>query len=74
VEGTNHDRRKITQTDEQGNTYQTRSLENGATHLVLKNFPDREFLDQKLSRIAADMQHVNLGHYWIVCCKLTSNG
>lgn len=70
VEGTNHDRREITQTDEQGNTYQTRSLENGATHVVLKNFPGREFLDQKLSRIAGDIQHVNLEHYWIVCCRL----
>ena len=36
VEGSNY---PITKTDEQGNTFQTRKLEDGSLHLVRKNFP-----------------------------------
>ena len=71
VEGTNHDLKKITKTDEHGNTFQTRKLENGTSHLVLKNFPTKEFLFQKLSSIATDINFINLKYYWIISCKLT---
>jgi ubiquinone/menaquinone biosynthesis C-methylase UbiE len=70
VEGTNHDFKNITKTDEYGNTFQTRKLENGETHLVLKNFPTREFLLNKLSEIATDIDFIELEYYWIVSCKL----
>jgi SAM-dependent methyltransferase len=70
VEGTNHDKKRITKIDELGNTYQTRNLDNGTPHLVLKNFPTRDFLFQKLLRIATDINYINLKHYWIVSCKL----
>ena len=71
VEGTDHDIRKITETDEYGNTYQTRTLENGATHRVLKNYPAKDFLFQKLSRIATEITYVNLTYYWITSCRIT---
>ena len=71
VENTGHDIRKITKTDEHGNTYQTRALENGTMHLVLKNFPSREFLFEMLSRIATEINVVKLTYYWIVSCKVT---
>ncbi|HEX9959683.1 MAG TPA: class I SAM-dependent methyltransferase [Pyrinomonadaceae bacterium] len=74
VEGTNHDIKKITKTDEQGNTFQTRKLENGSSHLVLKNFPTKEFLIQKLSSAATDIDFIKLKYYWIVSCKLNENG
>jgi ubiquinone/menaquinone biosynthesis C-methylase UbiE len=71
VEGTPHDRRKTTETDEQGNQYQTRRLENGTSHRVLKNFPTQDFMAQTLSRIhATDIQFVHLKHYWIGTCRL----
>lgn len=70
VAGTNHDLKNITKTDEFGNTFQTRTLENGTTHLVLKNFPTKDFLWQKLSGIATDINFINLEYYWIVSCKL----
>ena len=70
VVGTNHDVKNVTKTDEYGNTFQSRRLENGTSHLVLKNFPTRDFLVQKLSRIAADMNFISLEYYWIVSCKL----
>jgi len=73
VTGTNHDLKNIAETDEHGNTFQTRKLENGTSHLVLKNFPTREFLYQKLSSIADDINFINLEYYWTVNCKLNKN-
>ena len=70
VEGSSH---AITKTDEQGNTYQARKLENGTLHLVLKNFPTKDFIFQKLSGIATEINFINLTYYWIVSCKLTEN-
>ncbi len=71
VEGTNHDIKRIAKTDEHGNTYQVRTLDNGTPHVVLKNFPDKDFLTQKLSRIATSIEFTSLKHYWIVSCKVT---
>jgi len=73
VTGTNHDLKNISKTDEHGNTFQKRKLENGTSHLVLKNFPTRAFLYQKLSSIADDINFINLEYYWIVSCKLNKN-
>lgn len=73
VEGTNHDPKRITQTDEYDNTWQTRTLENGTTHLVLKNFPTERFLAQKLSRIATEVSFVKLGYYWVAVGYLTND-
>lgn len=70
VKGGSHDIRSITQADEHGNTYQKRHLENGTTHLVLKNFPSHEFLVEKLSKFTVDITYFDLEYYWIVVCKL----
>lgn len=71
VAGTNHDLKNITKTDEHGNTFQTRKLENGTSHLVLKNFPTEDFLRKKLSQIAVNVEFIKLEYYWIVSCKTT---
>jgi ubiquinone/menaquinone biosynthesis C-methylase UbiE len=70
VKGSNHD---IAKTDEQGNTYQARKLENNTSHLVLKNFPTKDFVLQKLSSIATEINFINFTYYWLVSCKLTEN-
>lgn len=70
VENTYHDKKNIAQTDEYGNTYQMRTLESGASYLVLKNFPACDFLLQKLSRIATEIACIDLTHYWIVSAKI----
>ncbi len=38
----------VTDKDEFGNTYQTRKLKDGSSHVVLKNFPTKEFILEKL--------------------------
>jgi ubiquinone/menaquinone biosynthesis C-methylase UbiE len=65
VSGGSHDAKRITHTDEQGNTLQTRQLDDGTSHLVLKNFPNPHFLTQQLSRIATNIRCIDLPHYWI---------
>lgn len=59
----------ITQEDEFGNTYQTRTLKNGTLHKVLKNFPTEIFIRQLLAGKASDIAFVNLKHYWILKYK-----
>ena len=66
VEGSNH---PITNTDLDGNTFQTRKLADGTTHLVLKNFPSEYFLQNKLADIATDIKFINLKYYWVLTYK-----
>jgi SAM-dependent methyltransferase len=62
VEGSNY---PITRTDDEGNTYQHRTLENGSVHEVLKNFPTSDALREKLTASGAmDVSIVELEHYW----------
>lgn len=69
VEGKSHDKTRTTRTDEYGNTFQIRQIENGTTYEVLKNFPDRDFLIDKLSPFATDIEITELEYYWIAICK-----
>lgn len=68
VEGSNH---PITKTDEHGNSFQTRKLEDNTTHLVLKNFPTEKFLRHKLKGISGEFKFFNLTYYWIMSYQRT---
>lgn len=67
VEGSSH---PIAHTDEHGNTFQDRKLEDGSVHRILKNFPSADFLKEKLQGIAKDMQVIILPYYWILVYTL----
>ena len=67
VEGSNL---PVTETDEFGNTYQTRTLENGTVHKVIKNFPSESFITQLLMDKVSDFNFVNLQYYWILTYKV----
>ncbi|PBQ33316.1 hypothetical protein CNR22_16545 [Sphingobacteriaceae bacterium] len=66
VEGSNQ---PVTETDEQGNTYQTRSLDDGSVHKVLKNFATENYLTQKLKNVATDLKFIQLKYFWILSYK-----
>ena len=66
VGGSNH---PVTDKDDFGNTYQTRTLENGSKHKVLKNFPTEKFLRQILTDKATDVEFISLQYYWILKYK-----
>lgn len=56
----------ISRTDEEGNTYQLRSLDDGSTHEVLKNFPNEAELRACLNELAADVRVEFFTYYWIL--------
>ncbi len=64
LKSTNHDLKRIIKTDDFGNTYQKRMVENGNKYLVLKNFPNKEFICEKLSKIANNIEIVQTKYYW----------
>jgi ubiquinone/menaquinone biosynthesis C-methylase UbiE len=60
----------ISRADEQGNTYQTRRLDDGSTHEVLKNFPAESELRAAVSGLATDARVDFLQYYWILSYRL----
>jgi ubiquinone/menaquinone biosynthesis C-methylase UbiE len=56
----------ISRTDEYGDTYQIRRLDDGCTHEVLKNFPTKLELRAAVEGLADDVKVELLRHYWIL--------
>jgi 2-polyprenyl-3-methyl-5-hydroxy-6-metoxy-1,4-benzoquinol methylase len=63
----------ITYTDKEENTFQTRRLEDGSIHLVMKNFPTENFLREKLADLAINIQFIKLKYFWILSYKPLHN-
>lgn len=59
----------VTETDELGNTYQIRNLQNNTFHKVLKNFPEEHFIRQVILNKVSDIRFIKLTYYWILICK-----
>jgi len=55
----------ISDTDVRGNTYQTRVLDNGTRHRVLKNFPSDKELNEVIEGIGVQAIFRELEHFWI---------
>lgn len=56
----------ISRTDADGNTYQTRTLDDGTTHEVLKNFPTVHELRHVIDSLGSDIRITFLQYYWIL--------
>jgi ubiquinone/menaquinone biosynthesis C-methylase UbiE len=56
----------LSRKDEGGNTYQTRRLDDGSTHEVLKNFPAEGELIQRAARHGWGAHVDLLEHYWLL--------
>lgn len=56
----------VDETDEFGNTYQIRRLDDGSRHKVLKNFTGEIFLRDKLAGKANNIRFHNQNYYWMV--------
>ncbi|MBL8334384.1 MAG: class I SAM-dependent methyltransferase [Rubrivivax sp.] len=54
----------LTRRDEEGNTYQNRTLDDGSVHEVLKNFPTAEGLRTQLGARATGFEWTEWTHYW----------
>lgn len=60
----------ISRTDDEGNTYQLRHLEDGTNHEVLKNFPSEDEVKNMLDGIAVEVHWADLPYYWFLTYKL----
>ena len=60
------ERLPITRTDELGNSYQERQLDDGSTHEVLKNFPSKEQLHKYVEDVAVNISYKELDHFWLL--------
>jgi ubiquinone/menaquinone biosynthesis C-methylase UbiE len=60
----------ISRTDDEGNTYQLRKLENGNEYEVLKNFPDEKEAKRILTDSAIEICWTELQYYWLLTYKL----
>jgi SAM-dependent methyltransferase len=56
----------VSRTDLAGDTYQTRRLDDGSTHEVLKNFPTESELCSAVAGWATDVEVECLRYYWIL--------
>jgi ubiquinone/menaquinone biosynthesis C-methylase UbiE len=63
VEGSNH---PITERDSSGNTFQTRRLDDGTVHRVLKNFPTEAELRELTLGIGRNVVFTSLKYYWAI--------
>jgi len=56
----------VSRRDADGNTYQKRTLSDGSTHEVLKNFPTEEELRHTLRGLASNVKVGFLPYYWVL--------
>ena len=54
----------IARTDDAGNSYQLRRLDDGGTFEILKNFPTHDALIESLKGKAKNFEYVELDYYW----------
>lgn len=62
----------LSRTDERGNTYQARKLQDGSGHEVLKNFPSAGELEQLVGADAQRVQVDELPYYWVLRYQLAA--
>lgn len=60
----------ITRTDGDGNTFQTRRLENGNEFEVLKNYPTEDELRAAVGSAADNVEVKWLQHYWVLSYRI----
>ena len=63
VEGSNH---PLTERDSGGNTFQTRRLEDGSVHRVLKNFPTAKGLRELIHGLGRSVVFTSFKYYWAI--------
>jgi SAM-dependent methyltransferase len=67
VPGSSH---PISRTTEAGDTYQRRTLNDGRSFEILKNFPDRAQFTADVAGVAAEVRWTELRYYWLAACVL----
>lgn len=53
------------ETDEEGNTFSLRQLDDGSKWKVLKNYPEKEEVIHDLSLFATNIEYIGMKYYWL---------
>jgi SAM-dependent methyltransferase len=61
----------LTRTDELGNTFQTRTLDDGTRYEVLKNIPDQAEMARALGSRAQMLEYVELDYFWYLSYRMS---
>jgi SAM-dependent methyltransferase len=61
----------LSRSDEYGNTYQTRTLDDGGHYEVLKNIPDEAEIARALGGRARALEYVELDYFWYATYRVT---
>jgi demethylmenaquinone methyltransferase/2-methoxy-6-polyprenyl-1,4-benzoquinol methylase len=64
----------VSRIDTQGNTYQIRTLADGRTCEILKNFPDERALRSAAGGFGADVRYTNLTYFWCLSFRIAASG
>ena len=64
----------LSQRDSEGNTYQTRSLDDGSTHEVLKNFPGEAELRARAGQGASSVIIESSDYFWLLAYRTEQLG
>ena len=67
VPGSNHPVSAVT---EAGDTYQRRTLSDGRSYEIVKNFPGRRQFTAGVADVAAGLRWTQLRYYWLATCAL----
>ena len=60
----------IHRVDAAGNTFQQRRLDDGTTHVVLKNFPTKDALLADIDGLGAAAEYTALDYYWLLAYEV----
>jgi ubiquinone/menaquinone biosynthesis C-methylase UbiE len=71
VEGSNH---PVSTRDAEGNTYQSRRLQDGSWHRVLKNFPTRGEVEDAVREVGEELDFTAMTYYWAFRYKTVGAG
>jgi len=64
----------VSRRDGEGNTYQTRKLDDGSAHDVLKNFPSERELIERASAHGVEAKVEWLDYYWLLVYRTRRDG
>lgn len=60
----------VSRRDADGDTYQSRSLADGSTHEVLKNFPTAREMEARLGRYGTEVRFAEYEYYWVATYRI----
>ena len=67
VPGSNH---PISRTTAGGDTFQYRTLNDGRSYEIVKNFPSHSQFTTDMAAISADVKWTELRYFWLATCTL----